>query len=169
MKEYQIIKGYYGNQKAKRSGLPYMKHIDEAMKLLDGIGASEETKRAYCLHPIFQDDNSLATNKDFVRLFDPYIIMLVIEYRKTAMSYLSKRKITSLDEITLSPLIEVNHMIWADKTQNLQDFMKFHYGKHERSNELKIYFDNWLARLKQAGIPSFPVIVATTIDFKLNS
>ena len=44
----------------------------------------------------------------------------------------------------MSPLFEVNDMLIADKIQNKKDFMIYHFGKHERSEELHAYFDKWL-------------------------
>jgi len=44
-------------------------------------------------------------------------------------------------------LFEVNEMLIADKVQNKKDFMKYHFGKHDRSNELFRYFNKWLDAL----------------------
>lgn len=148
MKEYQIIREYYGDKRAERSRVPYIVHIDEAMKILDSIGASEYTKRAYCIHPMLQSNEGLVENIGIVKELDPMVVALVMEYRKTAMGYLSRRKITSLDEIELSPLYEVNQMIYADKVQNKKDFLQYHHGKHPKSEELLEYFNNWLEKLR---------------------
>ena len=150
MKCYDLIKWYYGNTCAKRSKVPYIKHIDEGLKILDQIGASEITKEAYCLHPIFQNDFDFSFNYPLIKdkNISADIIALVIEYRSVANEYLSTKIISSYNDIRLSPIKEVNQMLFADKMQNFSDFLMYHYGVHERSDELFIYFGNWLKRLR---------------------
>ena len=75
-------------------------------------------------------------------------IILTMEYRRVANNYLSKRTITSLDDIELSPMLEVNQMLWADKLQNQKDFRLYHLGKHDRSDILEQYFINWINKLE---------------------
>jgi hypothetical protein len=124
-----------------------MNHIDEGLYILDKIGASDIAKKAYCLHPIVQDDKSLKENKHLLNGINSDVIISVMEYRSVANGYLSNRDINSLDEIRLSPLKEVNVMLIADKIQNRKDFDLYHWGKHERSYQLDQYFKNWLIRL----------------------
>src|SRR4029078_12238753 len=57
--EYQAIQKMYGDGKAQRSNVPFINHIDEGLYILNQIGASDTAKRAYCLHPIVQDDKGL--------------------------------------------------------------------------------------------------------------
>lgn len=146
-KEYLTIKEYYGDKKTARSGVMLINHINEGLEVLQKINASEEARRAYCLHPIFQSDEDLLTNISRTSEFEPKIMVLVMEYRNIANAYLSRRKINNLEEIILSPLPEVNQMLVADKIQNYKDFMQYHFGTHERSNELFKYFQNWFDRL----------------------
>jgi hypothetical protein len=148
MIEYKIISDFYGNKVTNRSGVKLLKHIDEGLSILDKIGASEVAKRAYCLHPIVQDDQSLKENSHLLKNIDSDVIISAIEYRSVANEYLSKRVIKSIDEIRLSPLKDVNDMLIADKIQNRKDFELYHLGKHERSNELDQYFKNWFERLE---------------------
>jgi len=145
--EYKIISKFYGDKKANRSGVTLMNHIDEGLFVLEEIGASDVAKRAYCLHPIVQDDESLNNNKHLLSNIDSEVIIASIEYRSVANEYLSKRSIESIEEIRLSPLKDVNDMLIADKIQNRKDFDKHHLGKHERSLELHQYFINWFIRL----------------------
>jgi hypothetical protein len=77
----------------------------------------------------------------------PYVLLLTMEYRNTANAYLSD-KITTNQQLKLSPLLEVNEMLIADKVQNMKDFMRHHHGTHPRSNELYDYFNKWLNALK---------------------
>lgn len=148
MIEYKIISDFYGDKIANRSGVRLMNHIDEGLYILEKIGASDVAKRAYCLHPIVQDDQSLKENSYLLKDIDSGVIIAAIEYRSVANEYLSKRVIESIDEIRLSPLKDVNDMLIADKIQNRKDFELYHLGKHERSNELDQYFKNWFTRLE---------------------
>jgi hypothetical protein len=150
--EYKAISTLYGDKTTKRSGIKLMNHIDEGLYILEKIGASENAKRAYCMHPIAQDDNALLgfyfwrkMNPDYASRHE--VTINVMEYRSVANEYLSTRNIRSIDEIRLSPLKDVNDMLIADKIQNRKDFELYHLGKHERSSELDSYFKNWLERL----------------------
>lgn len=150
--EYRIISDFYGDQIAKRSGVKLINHIDEGLSILEDIGASEEAKRAYCLHPIVQSDEGLKDNFELLKGLDSTVIINTLEYRSVANEYLSVREIKSLDEIRLSPLKDVNDMLIADKIQNRKDFMLYHYGTHKRTNELFDYFNNWLEKLDCVNI-----------------
>lgn len=145
--EYEIISEFYKGQKAKRSNVDLMNHIDEGLYILEKINASDIAKKAYCLHPIVQSDIALEQNYNLLNNIDNQVVIALIEYRSVANEYLSKRKINSIDEIRLSPLKDVNDMLVADKIQNKKDFDRYHKGKHERSNELDSYFLNWLEKL----------------------
>jgi hypothetical protein len=79
---------------------------------------------------------------------DLYALALAMEYRWVANSYLSQRMIQSIDEIQLSPLIEVQQMLIADKIQNRKDFDRYHRDTHPRARELDRYFRNWLTALE---------------------
>jgi hypothetical protein len=146
--EYIIIAATYGDKTAKRSNVPLINHINEGIIILDEIGASDTAKRAYCMHPVLQDDDSLLKNYEEVpNLSKPSVLIATMEYRRVANNYLSKRTIDSIDEIELSPLKDVNDMLIADKVQNRKDFELYHLDTHERSNVLDQYFKNWLTRL----------------------
>jgi len=144
--EYHDIEVFYGNEISNRSGVRLMNHIDEGLAILEWIGASEEAKRAYCLHPIFQTDEILPLYCDELSV-NHKILVRVMEYRSVANEYLSKREIQSIEEIRLSPLKDVNDMLIADKIQNRKDFEIYHEATHPRSKELAKYFKNWMERL----------------------
>jgi len=145
--EYKLISAHYGTCFAKRSRVPLINHINEGLIVLDRIGATEQAKRAFCLHPLLQHDFDLDKNYYMVsNTCDARVVMLAMEYRSVANEFLSD-KINSGNEIRLSPLYEVNDMLAADKVQNYKDFLKYHFGTHPRSDDLIRYFDKWLKRL----------------------
>jgi hypothetical protein len=145
--EYNLIKQYYGDKKTNRSDVSLINHIDEGLTILDWIGASDEAKKAYCLHPMIQSDEDLMKNHKTNFNVDSSVLINTMEYRSVANEYLSKRGIGSINEIRLSPLKDVNDMLIADKIQNRKDFELYHLGTHPRSSELDTYFKNWLRKL----------------------
>jgi hypothetical protein len=147
--EYKLIKNYYGEQRAERSSVLLINHIEEGLEVLVRREANIDTQRAYCLHPIFQGDTDLEKNHKFIEIAktSQESLLLVMEYRHIANQYLSHKQINNLTEIQLSPLQEVNEMLIADKIQNRKDFEQYHAHTHPRANELTHYFKNWLERL----------------------
>jgi hypothetical protein len=149
-REYQAVAALYGAQRAKRSDVPLIQHIDEGLIILGALGASERAKRAYCLHPLLQADADLAQSyaRGLAALTDdPSVLALALEYRNIANATLSARVISGPEDIPLSPLEEVNDMLRADKVQNWKDFSLHHRETHARSAELERYFRLWHARL----------------------
>lgn len=161
-REYRAIQTFYGQRRARRSGIPYLHHIDEGLWILRALGASERAQRAYCLHPLVQEDDEraaawaqvLATGADLSLppvdgvSDDPRVLALALDYRETANAALSHRPdLKGPEDIALSTEPEVNDMLRADKVQNYKDFIRHHRGTHPRSAELERYFQAWLARL----------------------
>lgn len=149
---YQAILKHYGEKTAKRSRVPLINHIDEGLIILDRIGASLEAQAAYCIHPIVQSDEALrmcfirdSDEEQLLKDIDVRVIILALEYRSSANSYLSHDK---PEDLKMSPLPEVRDMLIADKIQNYKDFTLHHLGTHPRSAELKVYFENWLKILE---------------------
>ena len=147
--EYRLISAHYGNQVAKRSQVPLINHINEGLIVLERISATEQAKRAFCLHPLLQTDNDLKRNFPMVAdTCNAWVVMLAMEYRNIANAFLSdKIPAQQYSTIQLSPLFEVNEMLVADKVQNRKDFITYHKGKHARSEELDIYFKKWMVAL----------------------
>ena len=152
---YDCVRHFYGERTAKRSGVRLMNHIDEGLKILEAIGAAEVAKAAFCLHPLFQEDAELArhTGSILIHRISPRTLMNVIEYRNQANAWLGD-KVTKIDGAikiqgapTPGPLLDVKHMLIADKVQNYKDFIQFHQGIHARSDELTVYFERWLQAL----------------------
>lgn len=148
--EYQLISKYYGDRKAARSGVPLINHIKEGDYILWELCAPIAARKAFFLHPLIQNDEDLSNNLELIREVkaDPYALLLAMEYRNIANQYLSHRKISDVWDIALSPIDEVNIMLYADKVQNYKDFILYHRGTHPRSDELVEYFENWLRRLR---------------------
>ncbi len=152
--EYVAIEHHYGDACARRSGVPYMQHIDEGLRVLHRwLGASDRAKRAWCLHPLVQGDEDLRRSHDAGSLdpFEPAVLTLALEYRNIANAFLSPSEshpgYADPGEITLSPLAEVNAMLVADKLQNYKDFLRHHRAGHPRADRLEHYFQAWLTRL----------------------
>lgn len=161
---YNAISGFYRDRRAERSGVLLMNHIDEGLVVLRELGALDHALRAFCLHPLFQADAELTSvGIGFMNdgPDDPYDILLAMEYRHQANAWLSDkvRRVVMVgsggneirtDHIdvdgmpTPGPLVAVKNMLIADKVQNYKDFRLHHLGKHERSDELEIYFKTWL-------------------------
>lgn len=144
---YMLISKYYGNRRAKRSGVLYMNHIDEGLVILDAINATQVAKDAYCLHPILQDDNTLKENIGLIEHVDTCTVITVMEYRNVANRGLSCFQVDDPTTIYLGPMQDVHDMLIADKVQNRKDFLKYHLGTHSKSKELDRYFRNWLRAL----------------------
>lgn len=146
--EYELVTQFYADKVAARSKVYKIHHVTEGVYILNRIGASLAAKRAFCLHPMTQDDKDLAETYEYVMSnCDPTAVALALEYRNIANQYLSYRDIASVSEIKLSPIKHVNDMLVADKVQNYKDFLLYHKGSHPRSGRLDMYFKNWLQRL----------------------
>lgn len=162
---YQIIKDYYGDKTTSRSKVPLINHIDEGIEILKSIGADDETIEAYCLHPILQADEAFCQNysMDFSGV-STGALLLAMEYRRVANSYLSVNKIEDFVGFTN---LKIKHMLYADKVQNEKDFALYHEGTHPRSKELREYFDNWLKVLLKdinAGKTKYTISIKELID-----
>jgi hypothetical protein len=141
-KAYKLISDYYGDKTTERSGVKLINHIDEGIIILKSIGADDETIDAYCLHPILQSDESF--NENYTLNFEGISttsLLLAMEYRRVANSYLSTNKIEDFVGFTNN---KIKQMLYADKVQNEKDFALYHEGTHLRSVELREYFNNWL-------------------------
>lgn len=152
--EYKLIKNHYADSVAKRSQVPLINHIDEGLIILSSLQCSRDSMKAYCLHPLLQDDEQFKINYRKVVSEVGYSksVELSIQYRYYAMQYLCRPHTDDweIEDVSLmmdlAP-VEVRFMLIADKVQNKKDFMAFHYGSHERSEQLFIYFNLWLQYL----------------------
>lgn len=143
---YLRIKEFYGNDKSKRSKVPLMNHINEGLVELNKLNASQNTLNAYCLHPIFQSNENFLLNylKDYKGI-DITAIILALEYRRVANSYLSSGKKEDFVGFTS---LEIRQMLYADKIQNERDFRFYHENTHKNSKRLREYFNDWFDLLE---------------------
>lgn len=142
--EYRRISAYYNGKVAKRSGLPYMKHIDDGLKILEALGAARVTKKAWCLHALIQSDVEFVENLHLLERCDAVAVALAIEYRHTANAYLSRMPEQTEPKTGVSS--KIRQMLIADKIQNYHDLIT-HNMKHPRYWSLCGYFNNWLNAL----------------------
>ena len=147
-KAYAAVSHFYGNKRAKRSGVLYIKHIDEGLEILTSLGATQVVKDAWCLHPLLQDDKDLITtlSSGYLQGQDPAAIVLAMEYRQWANAHLSHHdsKIP-----TWGPLEEVKQMLIADKMQNRKDFEMYILGGGIDRDDCRLsdYFKEWFGAL----------------------
>lgn len=139
-REYDTIKSFYGTRCAKRSGVPLMNHIDEGLFYLQKWGRSLDEQKAYAIHPIVQ-------NNEDVDVSWSSAFKLAEEYRDRANSYLctpNNFNITDVGALVDKMSIECAYMLLADKIQNQKDFLIYHLLTHPKSDQLRIYFQNWI-------------------------
>jgi hypothetical protein len=144
-----IIRRFYGDRKARRSGVPFIAHIDDGLNILVALDASIAAQQAFCLHPILQADDDFAvafTGPLRGVAVDPQALALAVEYRRCANGHLSTHPPASLASLSLAPFVEIEHMLIADKVQNRRDFDR-HHRDHPRAVELTAYFHRWLEKL----------------------
>ena len=155
--EYAIARLYLKDKYAKRSGLSYFKHIEDGISILEDLNFRGTVidpviiGKAFCLHPLFQADQDFKEN---IKLFyldqiDKKVWPYILEYRNIANQYTSKHpKKVSID-IALSPLPEVNYMLYIDKIQNYIDYSNHISDKIPESERarLEYYFRSWFERL----------------------
>ena len=158
-KEYAAINAFYGSRVALRSQLPFMRHIDDGLHILQLIGASALAKAAFCLHPIVQNNETVDVSWSSAH-------QLACEYRDKANAYLCRPDtdyVTTPEDVRFlvgNMSDDCRSMLIADKRQNYGDFIAEHFGKHARSEQLDRYFRLWLSFLE--GTPTPPQQQAET-------
>lgn len=144
-KEYMHIRDFYAEKVANRSKVPLIYHIHEGLRILDNINASTDAMRGFCLHPLTQNDEEL-WYFDIKPDYSSRAVINALEYRNVANYCLLKNFMAGVMP-RKSSFKDVNDMLIADKVQNKKDFMIHHYGTHQNSTALKMYFDAWLKEL----------------------
>lgn len=151
---YELVKTYWAGRYAQQSGLSYMKHIDDGLRILDALNADDSTKAAYCLHPLYQGESDPDNHPLMLRhtgQFSDETLLYARDYARVANSYLSRHCRDSNDPVPLSTHKAVNDMLIADKVQNRYDFLylnpELHKSRPDHAGKLTLYFNNWLRAL----------------------
>lgn len=156
--EWSAIVEHYGDNKAVRSQVPLINHIEEGINIIDRLPFSinlnkELAARAFCLHPLYQSDYELDKYAFMSAPFDNRVVLFAMEYRWRANNWLSDKVSTKEGVIRLDGLPDygalphVKVMLIADKVQNYKDFLRYHKDTHPKSAELEVYFRTWLDAL----------------------
>lgn len=93
--EHGLIQDFYGQQRARRSQVPFMNHIHEGLAVMLHTQASPQAMRAFCLHPLVQGDQDLRDHcarvaQAMESVSDgAFVLGLAMEYRSVANAYLS--------------------------------------------------------------------------------
>jgi len=151
--EYRAISEFYGTRRANRSRVPYMNHINEGIFILETqFPGSLVCQKAFCLHPLFQQDEELKRFYDTRSRFDQEAVVIAMEYRHVANAHLPRHPVKAPEEIYLGPLLEVARLLRADKIQNCKDFEQFNRN-HPNYERLSHYFHKeWFPRLSISEI-----------------
>ena len=170
--EYRAIETYYGRSAAARSGQPYMNHIDEGLGVLSYMGANENTKRIFTLHPLIQVDEAMRDYQHILRAtqYSDTAVAGAWQYRDTANAYLPSTEghpgWSEASKIMLSENTDVNMALVADKIQNNKDFSLHldngHYPEDWRRN-LRLYFSQWRKALGITDITYATVCELVTV------
>lgn len=146
---FGAIQAAYNGRKARKSGLPYIKHIAEGLALLQQeFNAGWAVQAAWCLHPLYQDPYYLPKMMDpeYVRSIgmpavDPGVAALVVDYIQHANEYLPPHVYSRWPVKPKWGWTEV--LLKVDKVQNRMDFENQHYAPSEWKSILTLYFDHW--------------------------
>lgn len=154
MLEYELIKKYYEYKVAKRSGIPYINHIDEGLLLLNyKLRAKDSVShRAFCLHPFYQDNIRIDTTKisghsTRVAYFYSIIANTFLRHNYKNNNDLSHWIPSYHSVLCNDKSSNVYNMLYADKIQNYKDFMK-HYNSYSEAESIEEYFLWWFDVLK---------------------
>lgn len=155
--EYKVIRDFYGDTVAERSQVPLINHIREGVLLLEKWGCSDLETRAFCIHPLVQNNIPIVYNSN--KPISMGAFSLAEEYRDKANAYLCRpdsdhiNDILELAEILQHMSKPCAWMLLADKVQNQKDFRKYHWFTHERGYQLEKYFNLWIETLLAYYVP----------------
>lgn len=170
-KHYHMILGFYGDRTANRSGIPLINHINEGLFILASVDASLETMQAWCLHPIVQaneDFSNVLGDSSLIDDADIAPLILAMEYRHAANSYLSQMILTQEEKVALRQKVnqfeQVRFMLVADKIQNHKDFIMQPSGTYENEERLQEYFLDWIMNVLELSNDAFEYLTEIIVD-----
>ncbi len=163
----EAIEHFYGRKRAERSRVPLINHIHEGCAIIDALCYTWFTcrkhecdilKAAFCIHPIIQPDvHRPEMWKPLVEHLPPRVVELAVNYSRCANAYLCTPDndwVSATADVHAkvkphSPTRDTYVLLMADKLQNKKDFMRYRYGRHDRSDQLHFYFELWLKYLRE--------------------
>lgn len=142
--EYNYISDLFHNKISKVTEDLSMNIMEEGLAILNILEASHNAKKAFCIHPLFENDESLAKTWEMNRIpnCDSRSLILAMEFRT-----ISGRRSGNNGKIRLSMIPEVNQMLLADIMQKYKTFEINQRGVHPKSNELETFYKNWIIQL----------------------
>ncbi len=165
--EYPAVERWYGSRTAVRSGLPFMRHIDQGLLVLQELTDDMDVLRAWCVHPLFQVNEffepMMKQSESHVAplinvVSNPRVVVFAMEYRAVANAFLSTdHDYVIVHEGTQRPRIsvlpQVNQMLLADKIQNYRDARLHVFSKvsADEAKSLDNYFHLWFSALGVGG------------------
>lgn len=146
---YTLIRDAYKDGVAKRSGVPFLHHIDEGLAILHSMNATDQVCAAFCIHPLVQGSIDFKCPVELSLAKE--MAIQYTEYANAALCtvYWDSSDATVENQLGHLPLMpfEVWQMLYADKVQNRKDFYKYHLRTHSRSEQLSRYFESWITYL----------------------
>ena len=170
--EYRLIEEYYAGKSAKRTGLPYMRHIDDGLRILRAMSELRDYEtvedqrqwmqesveawyknrfelltRTFCVHPIYQDNNPEWRHKH-LDIGGAKDAELCHKYASYVNSYLPAH----VDRANCPRCLRGSDLwalLVADKLQNYADFnANANKFSTDETAQLQAYFTDWFAALK---------------------
>ena len=156
MDSYKLISDHYGDRKAKRSGFPLIKHIDDGLAIINEImrktsvfqhGIHDDkvhqlVNDVWCLHPLGQEKIAIPDiNEDQKTLLDQYVY-----YANSLLR--SNYKTNSWIDLPETGVLWT--LLATDKIQNYIDFLEIDNHNpfvYEERVEIREYFEWWLKKL----------------------
>lgn len=151
MEEYIQIRKFYAGRTCKRTGVAHIEHIDQGLRILDDLNAPQDTKRAWCLHPLAQAVTSGSDRKDknvgaylLGRWRNRVAATRAFDYALSADQVLSRDPLHRFDNIVKPTLASTYMMLVADKIQNYHHFeSEWDSFDPQDRYRLSTYFDRW--------------------------
>jgi hypothetical protein len=141
--EYTKARKYLEGKAARRSGQPYIKHIDEGLALIPEHAVA--ARKAFCLHALLQSDEDFLKNYNLLQDCNTTAVALAMEYRSVA-NVGTREKFLQTGKLTPSVSYEVNLMLLADKKQNMLDCVAFQHDNPDYESLME-YFKAWITLL----------------------